>query len=104
MDDDQIMIEGRPLKLNRPAMEKWITLFNACEITPDDLSLWIDTHVIMTPNEFIVRMQEDPIPEDVLLLLALRPDAAALVAKLTGMAEQRDDDLGVLIERCFGHN
>ncbi len=68
----------------------WIAVLNACEITPDDMDLAGVTG-FMTPAEWSTMLQSDPTPDVVVLLLAMRADAAMLATKLARLAARRDE-------------
>ncbi len=87
MDAEQIKVDRSAVEREHLAM--WMTLLNACEITPEDLTRWIDTRVFMTPEDFMARLYEAPTSDGVVMLLALRDDADKLADDLARLAAQR---------------
>ena len=70
----------------------WIPLFNACAITPEDLD-WAELAGLISPDEFAAMLTSQPTPDGVVLLLAMRSDAALRATQLAQLAARRDQSL-----------
>ena len=70
--------------------DNWVALLNACDIEPEDMA-WAGDAGFVTPGEWDAMLNSDPTPDVVVLLLAMRPDAAMLATKLARLAARRDE-------------
>ena len=71
-------------------LDHWTAVLNACEVSPEDMD-WAGAAGFITPAEWSTMLQSDPTPDDVVLLLAMRSDAALLATKLARLAARRDE-------------